>query len=97
MVLYIEKEFKIQVSSSFPKQWAQQWEDKISTTTALLLESERANITVDQLKNWSKDLIEHLKKYDYRLIWNWDESSDAPKSISKKQVYVSKQDQKSLY
>jgi len=62
---FIQNQFKIEVSNTFPYEWGKQWKE-ITNTEALPLETARANITVENLKK-CRGVNEKDKRYPSKI------------------------------
>jgi hypothetical protein len=88
IVTFVKKEFDIEVSLSWPQSFQKTHSNLICETDAIPLENERGNVSYSELLDYSIEM-ELLKDYNFQNVWNWDESSDEPKSYSSKRVFAS--------
>jgi hypothetical protein len=77
------------VSLSWPQSFQKTHSNLICETDAIPLESERGNVSYSELLDYSIEMELLLKDYNFQNVWNWDESSDEPKSYSSKRVFAS--------
>ena len=61
---------------------------------ALALESERAELTIGDLREYGKVVTEKIGKYDGRLVCNWDQTASEDYKQTKKKVIVAGKDGK---
>jgi len=90
---WVNETYNLDLQQSWPFGFQRQHEKDLCIKNAQPLESARASLTVNQLKEYGKCLQEVIVKYDYRLVFNWDETGvDESKHVTKS-VIVSKQNE----
>jgi hypothetical protein len=72
IIQYVLDTFQKDVSHSWPYSWQKTHSDVIKISNDVPLESKRAEITVESLKQWGKTFKNEIEQYDYRFVLNWD-------------------------
>jgi len=71
---------------------------KLYSVWADPMEQARAELTEEMLRQWAKDeVLPKLAKVDWELIFNLDETSDAPRTEAKRKKVISTQPVNTIY
>lgn len=83
---YVRDVLKIDCSTTWSTKWIQSKDSGLFVIDAKPLEKERAEVTVDQLKEYEKKLKEEIKSVDPGFIFNLDETGLDDRQYGKKKV-----------
>jgi len=88
LLAWVNVTFDKNLSHTWPNKFVERNSERLFLVNAVPLEAERANVGLDQLKDYEKKATEALKKYDGRMVCNWDQTASETSKHLKKHVIV---------
>ena len=91
---WVNERYNLELQQSWPFGFVKQHAKQLCITDAVPMEEERAKLTKIELEYYGADLEIAILCYDFRLIFNWDESGVEGTKNTIKSVIVSKRNEK---
>jgi len=88
LLAWVNLTFDKNLSQSWPNKFVERQSDSLFIVNAVPLEEERADITIEQLKEYERIAKERLPNYDARLVCNWDQTASESYRKGNKNVIV---------
>jgi len=93
IVEYVFENFNKKVSSTWPQQYVKQHNRQLIYMVAFPMEEERLELKIDIMEKHCDDVDVAICQYDWRMIFNWDESGAEQIKDIPKMVLVSKRNE----